>query len=138
MSKILMNKKKLWKNLVLRPVLLAWVGGIVFLIVMSIIPQGHLTDVESTMGVDKLARVGVYMFLAFIPAAFFSSFKIGLCLATNMGPLGFLLELVQKYFPERHFSPEDIIANNIGTIIGIVLAVLIRFVFHTGRWGVSK
>lgn len=125
-------KALLWANLVSRPLLFLWWGGIVFVIMGSILPQGSLTAENSALGVDKLARVGLFLFLAFIPAAFFSSGKLGLCVATSMAPLGFILELAQKYFPQRHFSAEDIIANNIGTVMGIGLALCIRFFFYTG------
>jgi len=125
-------KARLYANLVSRPLLFSWWGGIVFVVLASILPQGSLTAEDSVMGVDKLARAGLFFFLAFIPAAFFTSGKVGLCMATSMAPLGFLLELAQKYFPDRHFSAEDIIANNIGTVMGIGLALLIRFFFYTG------
>lgn len=125
-------KVRLWRNLVSRPLLFLWWGGIVFVVMGSILPQGSLSTENSVMGVDKLARLGLFFFLAFIPAAFFTSGKLGLCVATSMAPLGFILELAQKYFPERHFSPEDIIANNIGTVMGLGLALSIRFFFYTG------
>lgn len=125
-------KARLWRNLVSRPLLFLWWGGIVFVVMGSIFPQGSLTAENSVVGVDKLARLVLFFFLAFIPAAFFTSGKFGLCVATSMAPLGFILELAQKYFPERHFSPEDIIANNIGTVMGLGLAIFIRFFFYTG------
>lgn len=125
-------KAILWANLVSRPLLFLWWVGIVFVVIGSILPQGSLTAENNVMGVDKLARIGLFFFLAFIPAAFFTSGKLGLCVSTSMAPLGFILELAQKYFPARHFSAEDIIANNIGTVMGIGLALLIRFFFYTG------
>lgn len=124
------NKKALWKNLVRRPMIILWVSGILFVILFSLIPHGSLSEVDTATGVDKVARVVVFSILAFIPAAFFSSIKIGLCMATSIAPFGFLLELAQRYFPARHFSPEDIIANNIGTIIGIIAALVIRIMFY--------
>ncbi len=127
------NKKVLWKNFVLRPMIILWVSGILFVIIISLIPHGSLSEINTVTGVDKIARIVVFSILSFIPAAFFSSIKFGLCMATSIAPFGFLLELAQKYFPARHFSPEDIIANNIGTIIGILAALVIRIIFHTGR-----
>ena len=127
------NKKELLKKLISRPLIILWISGILFVAVTSLIPQASLSDVNSNVGIDKLARIITFAFLGFLPIAFFSSIKLGLCLSSSMPPLGFLLELVQRYVPGRHFSPEDIIANNIGAVIGIILAVIIRIIFRTGR-----
>ncbi len=128
-----LNKNALWKNLISRPLILLWVAGIAFVVITSLIPQARLSNGNSIVGVDKLARLITFGFLGFFPIAFFSSIKFGFCVASSMPALGFVLELMQRYVPGRHFSPEDIIANNIGTVIGIMVAVVIRLIFHTGR-----
>lgn len=128
-----LNKNTLWKNLISRPLILLWLTGIAFVVITSLIPQASLSDGNSTVGVDKLARLITFGFLGFFPIAFFSSIKVGFCVASSVPALGFVLELMQKYVPGRHFFPEDIIANNIGAVIGIMVAVVIRIIFHTGR-----
>jgi VanZ family protein len=128
-----LNKTALWKNLISRPLIALWAAGIIFVVITSLIPEASLTEDNSSVGLDKLARIITFGFLGFFPIAFFSSIKLGFCLSSSMPALGFLLELMQKYVPGRHFSPEDIIANNIGAVVGIMVAVIIRIIFHTGR-----
>ncbi|MFK5951474.1 MAG: VanZ family protein [Desulfobacterium sp.] len=128
-----LNKNALWKNLISRPLIVLWITGIAFVVVSSLIPQASLSDNNSNMGIDKLARLITFGFLGFFPIAFFSSIKFGFCVSSSMPALGFLLELMQRYVPGRHFSPEDIIANNIGAVLGIIVAIIIRTLFHTGR-----
>ncbi len=128
------NKKTLWQQLIFS----VWAAGLVFMVISSLIPQASLTTVNSNMGIDKLARIITFGSLAFFPIAFFSSVKLGFCVASSMPALGFMLELLQKYVPGRNFSPEDIIANNLGAISGIILGVIIRAIFHTGGLAMGK
>jgi len=125
----MMNKKNVWKIFVSRPLFLMWLAGVAFLIISTIIPQASLTDTNTYFGIDKIARGLLFLVLSFIPAIFFSSMKVGFCVATSMAPLGFILEMAQKFFPGRHFAPEDIIANNIGAVTGLLLALILRFLF---------
>ena len=115
------------------PLTLMWVGGLFAMVIASLMPQGGLSEMETGFGRDKVVRVITFLLLSFYPVAFFPSIRMGLILSTFIAPLGFLLEIFQKYVPGRNFSPEDMIANNIGAIIGIVLALVIRFYFRTGQ-----
>ena len=115
-----------------KPLAVLWFGGVLALIVASVIPQAGLSEIESSFGTDKIARVIIFSILAFYPAAFFSSIRMGLIISTSIAPLGFLLEMFQRYVPGRNFSPEDMIANNVGAVVGIFLALAIRFFFRTG------
>ena len=119
-----------------KPLTVLWIGGILLLIVTSLLPQAGISEIDSGFGKDKLARIIVFLVLAFYPAAFFASIRLGLITSTSIAPLGFLLELAQRYVPGRHFSPGDMIANNVGAVLGIVLALGIRFFFRTGQKGV--
>lgn len=103
------------------------------LIVLSLVPQASISEIESGFGKDKIARIIVFLVLAFYPAAFISPIRLGLICATAIAPIGFLLEIAQRYVPGRHFSPGDMIANNVGAVVGILLALGIRFFFRTGR-----
>lgn len=124
--------KNTLRSVLTKPLTLIWAIGIAALVAGSLIPQAGFAEAETTLGRDKLVRVLIFALLTFYPTAFFPSFKRGLVMATSLAPLGFLLEIVQKYVPGRHFSPMDMIANNMGAIIGILLAVVIRFFFYTG------
>ncbi|MBW1850850.1 MAG: SPOR domain-containing protein [Deltaproteobacteria bacterium] len=119
--------------LIAKPLTILWLGGVLVLIVASLIPQAGLSEIDSGFGKDKIARVIIFALLAFYPAAFFPSIRMGLIISTSIAPLGFLLELFQRYVPGRNFSPEDMIANNVGAVVGILLALTIRFFFRTGH-----
>ena len=121
------------KTLRSQPGRLIWAVGLATLVIGSLIPKAGLTTVDTRFGVDKVIRILAFAFLSFYPVAYFRSIKIGLSIASCLAPLGFLLEYVQKHIPGRTFSPQDMIANNIGTILGILLAVAIRAFFYTGR-----
>jgi len=118
--------------LISKPLAVLWFGGVLALIVASVIPQAGLSEIDSSFGTDKIARVIIFSILAFYPVAFFSSIRMGLIISTSIAPLGFLLEMFQRYVPGRNFSPEDMIANNVGAVAGIFLALAIRFLFRTG------
>jgi cell division septation protein DedD len=122
----------LFVKLIRTPLNIAWVGGILFLIIMSVLPQTVLSENNTGVGLDKLGRFLLFALLSFYPAAFFRSFKVALLVATSIAPFGFFLEVVQKSLPGRHFSPEDMIANNLGSILGIVVSLVIRFFLYTG------
>jgi|GEM_PF-1291546 len=123
-----------FKAMLFNPLTLAWVVALAAMIVLSLTPHAGITEMESGFGRDKLLRALTFIILSFYPAACFPSFRIGLIVSTCIAPLGFMLELVQKYVPGRHFSPEDMIANNIGAILGIALALALRFFFHTAKY----
>lgn len=121
------------KKLLSRPLLMAWLVGVAMLIIGSLIPDASFTEPDAGFGIDKIFRLLAFGLLSFYPVAYFFSIKRGLIMASFVAPLGFLLEVAQKDITGRDFSPEDMIANNIGAIIGIVLAVAIRTFFYTGR-----
>jgi VanZ family protein len=127
-----MDSQSRIRKLIVRPVVFLWAVAVAGVIVLSLLPQGSVTESETRTGIDKLVRFVVFSGLSFVPAAFITSFRLGVSLATSMAPLGFLLEMAQKYVPTRQFSPEDIIANNMGTILGIGMAIVIRALFYTG------
>jgi len=121
------------KRFLSRSLLVIWLVGVAMLITGLLIPGASLTKPDVGFGIDKVFRLFAFALLSFYPVAYFFSIKRGLIMASFMAPLGFFLEVVQKYIPGRDFSPTDMIANNIGVILGIVLAVIIRTFFYTGR-----
>lgn len=120
------------------PLTLIWLGGLLAMVIASLMPRAGLSEMDSGFGRDKLARIITFLLLSFYPAAFFRSLRIGLIISTFIAPLGFILELFQKYVPGRNFSPGDMIANNLGAIIGITMALAIRFFFRTGQFRYPK
>ncbi|OQY47902.1 MAG: hypothetical protein B6240_05255 [Desulfobacteraceae bacterium 4572_87] len=132
------NPANYLKPMFSNPFTLLWLCGLLAMIFASLVPGGGLSEMETGFGIDKVARVITFLLLSCYPVAFFPSIRMGLIISTFIAPLGFLLEIFQKYVPGRNFSPEDMIANNIGAIIGIFLAVAIRFFFRTGQFKYPK
>ncbi len=128
------KSKNYIKIILFSPLTLLWLAGVFAMIVVSLIPGAGLSELDTGFGMDKAARILTFLLLSFYPAAFFPSIRLGLIFSTFLAPLGFLLEVFQKYVPGRNFSPGDMIANNTGAIIGIFLALTIRFFFRTGRF----
>lgn len=121
------------KKLFFRPLLLLWAVGVCVFVAASLVPDASLTGPDTNFGFDKVVRIIILAVLSFYPVAFFISIKNGLIMASFVAPIGFFLEVLQKYVPGRNFSPHDMIANNIGAILGIILALLIRTFFSSIR-----
>lgn len=131
------GRGKSFKAFLLKPILLIWVGGICVLVAGSLVPEASIAEPSSDfLGIDKALRVLTFAVLSFFPVVYFASLKMGLILASFVAPLGFMLEIAQRVVPGRHFSPQDMIANNIGAIFGIALALAIRFLII--RWSRRK
>ena len=107
---------------------LAWYATLALVILGSIIPKAGPPDMG--FGFDKVVHFVAYFFLAMYPAAVMRPFQKALLIAVSMAPLGFLLEYMQKFVGGRSFSPEDMIANNLGSIAGIALGLGIRFLLR--------
>ncbi len=115
-----------------------WASGLLSVIVSSLIPQAFVEKTDTIFGRDKLARLIVFACLAFYPAAFITSIKKGLIIASLIAPVGFMLEIIQKHVPGRNFSAYDMIANNAGAVIGIIAALALRFLINAIRFRASS
>ena len=82
---------------------------------------------------DKVAHLLVFLFLTAVPLAFFSNRKWAFLCVGAMPIIGFGLEYMQQSIGGRQFSPEDMIANNIGVILGVASGILIRVVLRIRR-----
>jgi len=61
-----------------------------------------------------------YLWLSFLPFAIFGDGKKRLLVALLMIPLGVALEIGQNFVPGRTFSFLDMVANSLGTLLGVV------------------
>ena len=75
---------------------------------------------------DMVLHFGCYFFLTAIPLAFFVRREVAFLSVGCMPPLGLALEYIQTSINGRNFSPEDMIANNLGAAAGIVIGILFR------------
>lgn len=75
----------------------------------------------------------IFLYLTAIPLAFFSNRKAAFLCVGAMPIIGFALEYMQQNIGGRQFSPEDMIANNAGIILGVVTGILIRVMLRFRR-----
>ncbi len=67
-----------------------------------------------------------YTVLAILPVAFLELLGLGIMLAMSMIPMGVLLEYLQRLVPGRSFEVGDMVADSLGVVAGMVLALWIR------------
>lgn len=101
--------------------LAGWVCGVIAVSVASIIP-----DFTPSRAFDKELHFLSYCLLTIIPLARVTGREVAFLLACFMPVLGFLLEYIQRNITGREFSPEDMIANNLGAIAGFFIGILLR------------
>ncbi len=106
-----------------------WTICLLGIVALSLWPSLH-----TPKGYDLYFHFLCYFALAGIPLAFFPRRKVAALCAGLIPVLGLLLEYVQQSIVGRNFSTEDMLANNIGTVAGIVLGVCIRFFVKLKRY----
>lgn len=99
-------------------------GSLAITIVLSIMPTGSIAETDvSIPHIDKLAHFLMYLFLSFFWVRYlkirfkrpYIGFIFSIC-------VGILMEFIQgHYLPGRFYEINDIIANIIGSIAGLVL-----------------
>jgi len=103
----------------------------ILILILSFSSPENLPSV-SIIGIDKFAHLAVYFVLSFL--ACFGFVKYGYSLKNTMilslliaSSFGIMVEFAQKYFfSSRSFEELDIIANIIGTILGICIFRLFK------------
>lgn len=77
---------------------------------------------------DKEMHFAAYLLLATIPALGFE-FRRGIPSVLSMILLGVLLEFAQRLIPGRNFEIADMVANTLGVLAGLALALAIKMLF---------
>ena len=75
---------------------------------------------------DKAWHALAYLWLSLLPYVGFEHKRRALSVSLLMIALGMGLEFGQHFIPEREFSISDIMANNLGVILGIVFGMALR------------
>ncbi len=102
-------------------------GWLVILIVVtvgSLLPK--MSPPGGQIGFDKLLHAFFFIPLAALPLYGIPERRTALLLALSVAPYGYLLEFMQRLIPGREFSAHDLIANNLGALIGLFIGSLIR------------
>jgi VanZ family protein len=110
------------------PWLIGWAVALAGVTIGSIFPSISPPDVF-----DKGLHLIIYLLLTIIPLARIKKREVAFLLAGCMPVLGFILEYMQRNIRGREFSPEDMIANNIGAIAGIVIGIILRLTMRFKR-----
>jgi VanZ family protein len=116
--------------------LTCWTTVLILVVAMSLIPS--FSPPGAAFHVDKILHFSMYFFLTAVPLARFIKRNYGIISAGLMPVLGFVIEYGQKHISGREFSPEDMIANNIGAIAGILVGILLRLQRRFKRISSSK
>lgn len=75
---------------------------------------------------DKMVHFITFACLAAIPLARFNA-RVPAFVCTGLMPVfGLMLEYMQKDIAGRQFSPEDMVANNLGILLGIAVGIFLR------------
>lgn len=108
--------------------IISWIFSIVIVFYLSLIPQVE-TSIDFKYS-DKAWHVLAYLWLSFLPYVGFENKRRALLGSLLMIALGMGLEFGQSFIPEREATISDIIANNIGVIIGILFGSTLRRFYH--------
>lgn len=117
--------------------MLFWVLLLTTMVISSIVP-GNDRLLNTTTYWDKIFHFLTSWAAAMLPLIFISSRRLAVCLAALVPVLGFGLEYLQRGISGRTFSPEDLIANNLGVIAGVVLGCAFRIYRRINRIGAEK
>lgn len=107
--------------------LAAWLAALIGVVTGELSPASSvlMRFVASTGVSDKLLHFGAYTLLAFIPVLAFR-LRTGLLCAVSMVALGVALEYAQRLVPGRSYEVADMIANTLGVVAGLSVALLAR------------
>jgi VanZ family protein len=116
------------KTIVRDPWLIGWAVVLAGVTVGSIFPS-----ISPPHMFDKGLHLIIYLLLTIIPLARIEKREFAFLVAGCMPVLGFIFEYMQRNIRGREFSPEDMIANNIGAIAGIVIGIFFRLIMRFKR-----
>jgi len=101
-----------------------WLVILVVVTVGSLLPK--MSPPGEQIGVDKMLHASFFLLLAAIPLYGIPDRKTALLLALSVAPYGYFLEFMQRLVPGREFSAHDLIANNLGALVGLFIGCIIR------------
>ena len=116
------------KPIVRDPWLIGWAVALACVTIGPIFPS-----ISPPHILDKGLHLIIYFLLTIVPLARIKKREFAFLAASCRPVLGFILEYMQKNISGREFSPEDMIANNIGAIGGIVIGIILRLTMRFQR-----
>ena len=113
-------------------VLVIWLLILVMVVAGSLHPGAG--PPTSTIRLDLILHFLLYALLSGLAVIIFHNRKTALLIAISLLPLGTLLECAQLYIRSRTFGLDDLIANCIGVLIGLLVGIAYRAKSATD-WG---
>jgi VanZ family protein len=104
--------------------MVCWLAILGVVTIGSLLPK--MSPPGESIGLDKMLHAFAFVLLAAIPLYSIPDRKAAILIALSVAPYGYLLEFLQKSIPGREFSPEDLIANNMGALLGLAIGALVR------------
>lgn len=117
--------------------IICWALLLIAMIITSIVPGNGLFPSETKYW-DKIFHFTTNSIATMLPLIFITNRQRAVCLAALVPVLGFGLEYLQRGISGRTFSPEDLIANNGGVILGAVIGISYRIYRRFKRRGAGK
>ena len=117
--------------------IICWALLLIAMIITSIVPSNGLFPSETKYW-DKIFHLTTNSIATMLPLIFITNRQRAVCLAALVPVLGFGLEYLQRGISGRTFSPEDLIANNGGVILGAVIGISYRIYRRFKRRGAGK
>jgi len=112
-----------------------WILWVLIIAVLSFIPGNHLPEIKwKIISIDALVHFGMYFVLSILLAFAFvfknkvnlSKLNLYLILVLVGIVFGTFVELVQgSFIYQRYFDLLDILANSIGSLVGMLIVALI-------------
>ena len=103
----------------------------ILILTLSLMPAKNLPEIHfDLLAPDKLAHAFVYAVLCILLLYGFQNghWKTGILTFLLSNGFGCTMEIFQyAFFPDRYFEFHDIIANAIGTILGILAFILYHY-----------
>ncbi len=107
-----------------RKLLYFWLMLVAAVCVGSIVPHGGLPKGPIRLGIP--VRMILFFLLASIPLYDFHKLRNAMYAALSMAMLGILLEFMQRSVPGREYSAVDMVANNVGVLLGFAVGFVVR------------
>jgi len=84
---------------------------------------------------DILFHISIYAILAFVPILLFRKRIVAFMVTMAIAPVSFLLEILHGYIINDiiDYRIFDALVNDVGIIIGIIAAAIIRIKMHYGK-----
>jgi len=117
--------------------LLCWSLLLIAMTITSIVPGNMLFPGEAKH-LDKIFHLLTNSAATMLPLIFVTNRRSAISLAALVPVLGFGLEYLQRGISGRTFSPEDLIANNLGAILGVIIGCIFRIYRRLKRKGAIK